>query len=370
MKSFLHLQRGETPRQVHVDLGGLKEDELGRSGFTGRVATLYHRNDPTRYRATGDYRLRDAHYTALPQSDGLRPGDGEDAAGFPLALLENDDCRLSLSRRREAMPWHYRNVDGDTLYFVHRGTGVFETEFGPLRYEPGDYVVLPKAVTWRLVPDDESGVFLVLETDDELTVPDYGLLGRNVVFDPTLLTIPEPQVIEADDREEWEIVIQHGGQHSSIFYPYHPCDVAGWKGDLFPFKFNLRDWNVILSDTIHLPPTVHQFLGARGVIVCHFLPRPAEMRVGAERLPWYHRNVDFDEVAFYHGGSFLGIPLPAGQIAHSPQGIHHGPPEPAREHSRNTHEHFSTIDWEIIAIDTVRPLRPTEAFKKAAEAKA
>ena len=30
MKSFIQLQKGETPRQAHNDLGGLKDDELGR----------------------------------------------------------------------------------------------------------------------------------------------------------------------------------------------------------------------------------------------------------------------------------------------------------------------------------------------------
>ena len=56
------------------------------------------------------------------------------------------------------MPYCYRNIDGDLLYFVHRGSGVFATEFGPLRYEPGDYVLLPKGTTFRLTgvcPNDE-----------------------------------------------------------------------------------------------------------------------------------------------------------------------------------------------------------------------
>src|SRR6266404_9264351 len=47
IRPWLQISRGRTPRQAHVDLDGLKEDELGRSGFTGRVANLYRRNDPT-----------------------------------------------------------------------------------------------------------------------------------------------------------------------------------------------------------------------------------------------------------------------------------------------------------------------------------
>ncbi|BBY07648.1 hypothetical protein MNVI_29660 [Mycobacterium noviomagense] len=47
MESFVHLRKGRTPRRLHADLDGLKDDELGRGGFTGRTANLYRRHDPT-----------------------------------------------------------------------------------------------------------------------------------------------------------------------------------------------------------------------------------------------------------------------------------------------------------------------------------
>lgn len=63
---------------------------------------------------------------------------------------------------------------------------------------------------------------------------------------------------------------------------------------------------------------------ATGVYVMNFLPKPAEGVPGTERTPWYHRNVDYDEIAFFHGGSLYGIPMPPGLISHAPQGVHHG----------------------------------------------
>ncbi len=53
MESFVHLRKGTTPHRLHADLDGLKDDELGRGGFTGRTANMYRRNDPTAYRAEG-----------------------------------------------------------------------------------------------------------------------------------------------------------------------------------------------------------------------------------------------------------------------------------------------------------------------------
>ena len=285
-------------------------------------------------------------------------------SGRERVLAREDDCRVAISRRSAPMPYYFRNVNGDEVHFVHQGTGRFETEMGTVPYEPGDYVVIPKAITYRIVPDGAENLFFVVETSDELQVPDYGPLGRHAPFDPGLVFVPEARVI--DDPNPWEIVIQHGDSLSSIRYPHDPCDVEGWKGDLFPFKLNIRDWNVISSDTLHLPPSVHQFLGARGVVVCTFLPHPAPSRVGAERVPWYHRNADFDEITFYHGGSFLGTPLPPGLFEHAPQGIHHGAPEIARVMARKTHEKHSRLEWKIVCIETTKPLVPTEAFKKLA----
>ena len=46
-----------------------------------------------------------------------------------------------------------RNADGDEVYFVHQGTGRFETDYGTLPYEPGDYVVIPTSTTYRVVPE-------------------------------------------------------------------------------------------------------------------------------------------------------------------------------------------------------------------------
>jgi homogentisate 1,2-dioxygenase len=357
MKSFVHFNKGKTPRQAHRDLDGLKDDELGRAGFSGRTAQLYRRHDPTRFEALGDYRGREVHI------DALEPTDRHDGRGAPLSLFENADCRVMLSRRSKPMPFHFRTVDGDEAYFVHRGTGRFETEFGSLEYEPGDWIVIPKAVTYRVLPDSPDNAFLIVESTLELQVPDYGILGRHAPFDPSLITVPEAAVVEGDNGAQWEVVIRHDGALSSIVYPHHPCDVEGWKGDLFPFKLNIRDWNPICSESLHLPPTVHQFLANDAVMVCHFLPRPAETRKGAERVPSYHRNADYDEIALFHGGTFLGHELPKGLLTHAPQGLHHGAPEALREYARQTHEEFDRVDWQIIAIDTRRPLRSCDAVK-------
>lgn len=357
MESFVHLRKGVTPRRLHADLGGLKDDELGRGGFTGRTANFFRRHDPTNYRALGPLRPVDV------LADQLKPADATDPAGGPLLLFSNADCRISLSRRREAMPHYVRHVDGDLLCFVHRGNGRLETEFGPLDYRPGDWIYLPKSCTWRQVPQpgDDDGTWLMIEATDEFRTPPAGPLGRHWPFDPAQVAVPEAAALDTGPQTggEYEVRLIHDGGPTSLFYPHHPLDAEGWRGDNFPFTFNIDDYNVVTSASVHLPAMVHLFMEATGVYVCNFLPKPAESAPGTERTPWYHRNVDFDEIAFFHGGSLYGAPMPPGLISHAPQGVHHGAPEKVRERARRKFDEYDTVDWKVIAVDTRRRLTPS-----------
>jgi homogentisate 1,2-dioxygenase len=376
MESFIHLRKGKTPRRLHADLDGLKDDELGRGGFTGRTANIYRRNDPTAYRSVGPLRPIDV------LSSELKPSDATDAHGGPMLMFSNADCQVLLSRRTEPMPFFVRYVDGDLLSFVHKGAGLLETEFGPLRYREGDWVYIPKACTFRQVPagaggppacggersdsGDVSGesTLLMIQATDEFRVPPPGSLGRHFPFDPSQAVIPEPEPIATGDGPqidgEYEVRLIHDGGPTMLYYQHHPLDVEGWRGDNFPFTFNIEDYNVVTSDSVHLPPTVHLFMQATGVYVMNFLPKPAEGVAGTERTPWYHRNVDYDEIAFFHGGSLYGIPMPPGLVSHAPQGVHHGAPEKARERVRRKFDDYAHVDWSVIAIDTRRRLIPSE----------
>lgn len=200
----------------------------------------------------------------------------------------------------------------------------------------------------------------MIEATDEFRVPPPGPLGRHFPFDPSQATIPEPQALDDDPaHDEYEVRLVHEGGPTTLFYQHNPLDVEGWRGDNFAFTFNIADYNVVTSDSVHLPPTVHLFMQATGVYVMNFLPKPAEGVPGTERTPWYHRNVDYDEIAFFHGGSLYGIPMPPGLISHAPQGVHHGAPEKARERARRKFDEYARVDWQVIAVDTRRRLTPS-----------
>jgi homogentisate 1,2-dioxygenase len=75
-------------------------------------------------------------------------------------------------------------------------------------------------------------------------------------------------------------------------------------------------------------------------------------------VPFYHRNIDCDEVIFYHDGDFFSRKnMGAGMVSFHPFGIHHGPHPKAAENIKTK----TMTDEYAVMVDTYRPLHPTEA---------
>ncbi len=350
MRSWIHLTRGRHVRQARVGLGELREEHISRQGFFGPVAMIYREHGPNEVvRIEGTLHPRRVVDTAR-----VEPSDQTDPRGRPEVLLSNADVSVAISRRRAAMPFAYRNTDADLLYFVHQGTGAFATEFGRLQYEPGDYVLIPKGVTFSLMPDAGDSHLLVIESPAPLTLTEHQQVGRHMPVDPTVLTVPELCDYGFPPRDEWELRVKHGGAHSSIFYRNNPLVSVGWKGDLFPYKLNIRDIIPISSDRIHLAPSAWATFEASGFMVVTFVPQMAVADLNAEELPSYHRNVDYDESVFVHAGA-SGARRP-GTLSHVPQGILHGADEAARAAFQQQRTPGMRRTLTGVSVDTERPL--------------
>jgi homogentisate 1,2-dioxygenase len=343
------IKKGLTTRQAHVGLPqGTYEEEHGRKGFYGKSAHLYHAHPPTGWiRFEGKLR---PHCFDLNE---LLPGDRDDANGAPVPFLGNHDVTLFVSRRSEPMPFYYRNADGDQLVFVHRGNGVLETDFGPMAFEKGDYLVIPRAVTHRFVPETRDNFFLIIQSRSEFDQPDRGLVGQHALYDPSVITTPDPQPF-LDNTREYEVRIKVDDEYSKVFYPFNPLDVVGWKGDLSVWKLNIRDIRPIISPRAHLPPSAHTTFVTDGAVVCSFLPRPLEEEPDALKVPFFHRNTDYDEFIFYHDGDFFSRDnIKAGMATLHPRGIHHGPhPKALKNQGKQTR-----TDESAVMLDGLNPIR-------------
>lgn len=339
------LRKGKYARQAHLNLPeGTYEEEHGRQGFYGKVSHLYRLHAPTGWtRIEGPLKPRAYNCNNIVADD------------KPHKILYNQDVTIFTQKISKDIDYYYRNADGDEVRFVHEGSGVLETDFGPLNFVKGDYLVIPRGTTYR-VKIEKPTFFLLIESYSEINQPERGILGPNALYDPSVIETPEPEVI-TDDKTEWEMKIKRLGQETSVFYPFNPIDVVGWKGDLSVWKINITDICPVISHRAHIPPSVHTSFLGNNFVICSFVPRPLESEEGALKVPFYHRNIDYDEVIFYHDGDFFSRDgIKPGTVTFHPQGIHHGPHPKALKNS-NTKE---KTDEYAVMLDTRNPLIPAE----------
>lgn len=280
-----------------------------------------------------------------------------DAVAGRRYLLGNEDIRIGVVNPTEKMSYFYRNGDGDEVLFVHVGTGKIETIFGTLAYRPGDYVVIPVGTIYRVLPDAGESKFLVIESSSWITTPkryrnEHGQLLEHSPFCERDIRGPEVLVTHTE-QGEYEVRTKSRDYLHSHIFAHHPLDVVGWDGYLYPWIFNIADFEPI-TGRIHMPPPIHQTFEANNFVICSFVPRMYDYHPEAIPAPYYHSNVDSDEVLYYVKGNFMSRKgVSEGSITLHPMGIPHGPHPGTIEASIGKKE---TLELAVM-IDTFRPLR-------------
>lgn len=342
--------RGTHSKQAHVDVPeGTYEEELGREGFFGVATHLYHKAPPTSWvEIEGECRPRAFDFNKLestPQGIVRR------------RLLHNRQVGVSMELGQGTDALYSRNADGDEVHFVHEGAGVLETEFGRLNYQAGDYLYVPRCSNYRFLGVGPQKRLVIEATNGYYSQPDRGMLGNHAIYDPGVLELPElgPSTQGPTDAKRglWQIRVQRAGRPTLISYDRNPLDVVGYKGDLSAFKLPIGAIRPIMSHRAHLAPSVHTTFVADRFVICSFVPRPLEEEAGAQRVPFFHRNVEYDEVIFYHAGDFFSRDnIRPGWVTFHPTGIHHGPhPKALANQFKKTR-----TDEYAVMIDTRDPL--------------
>ncbi|WP_163854085.1 homogentisate 1,2-dioxygenase [Paenibacillus elgii] len=367
---FYH-RMGQIPNKRHVQFkkedGSLfREQVMGTKGFSGIQSILYHHGAPTeivKAEFLGAYSIEYEDDSVLGyrhfQTEAA-PKKGDPVLGRTY-VLGNDDILLAVSSPTEPMNYYYRNGDGDELLFVHYGTGKVESMFGTLRYRPGDYIVLPIGTIYRIVPDGDDTKFLVVETNSWISTPkryrnEHGQLLEHSPFCERDIRLPETLETHTE-RGEFEVRSKTRGALHSHIYSHHPLDVVGWDGYLYPYIFNIADFEPI-TGRIHMPPPIHQTFEGHQFVVCSFVPRLYDYHPEAVPTPYFHSNVDSDEVLYYVEGNFMSRRgIEEGSITLHPSGIPHGPHPGTIEASLGKKE---TKELAVM-VDTFRPLKVVKA---------
>ncbi len=369
-------QVGEIPPKRHTQHrdpeGGLYREELmGEEGFSSDSSLLYHRGVPSAIvdsrvwelgdqRLTPNHPLKPRHLTLHALFDA--PGEG--AGACPVEgrrlVLGNADVRIAYVVTGTDPSPLYRNAIGDECVFVQEGSGTVETVFGVVPYRAGDYVVVPRATDHRWVPVEPSRLYAI-EANSHLHPPKRYLsrFGQLLEHAPYCeRDLHGPTAPHLADGADVEVLVKHRTSHgvvgTRLTYATHPFDVVGWDGCLYPYTFNIEDYMPI-TGKVHQPPPVHQVFEGANFVVCNFLPRKVDYHPLAIPVPYYHSNVDSDEVMFYVGGDYearKGSGINLGSISLHPGGHAHGPQPSAIEASLGV-DYF---EESAVMVDTFRPL--------------
>lgn len=370
-----YFRLGEIPHKPHTAWrkadGSLHHEELmGLHGFAGIQSIVYHLRPPTEIKKLGDPIPARVEWE---EQGALRPRHLRAAEFAPhgdlvegrVPLMGNDDLLISLARPEKAMEYFYRFAHGDEMLFVHDGTGHLETQFGTLDYRPGDYLIIPTGTLYRHVPD--AGVeqrILVVEAMGHMEPPkrylnNYGQFLEHSPFRERDIRPPR-ELVTHDEEGDFEVRVKARGMINRFHYGHHPLDVVGWDGHLWPYAFNIEDFEPI-TGRIHQPPPVHQTFDGPGFVVCSFVPRIFDYHPQAIPAPYHHSNVDSDEVLYYVEGHFMSRKgIDRASMTIHPNGIPHGPHPGTYEGSIGQEK----TEELAVMIDTFRPLR---FAKRAAE---
>ncbi|HEX4432652.1 MAG TPA: homogentisate 1,2-dioxygenase [Frankiaceae bacterium] len=358
----------------HRDAAGtlLFEELMGEQGFSSDSSLLYHRRLPAAIVAARPWEPPDTSTTAnlplLPRHLRLHElfaGEewkSADVVTGRRMVLGNGDVRLSYVAAGEASPL-YRNAAGDECVFVEAGQAVVETAFGALQVARGDYVILPRGTTHRWLPGDGGPLrAYCIEANSHISPPRKHLStsGQHLETAPYCerdLRAPTEPI--ASDGEGVEVLVKHraaGGAvaGSVLTHATHPFDVVGWDGCLYPYALNVSDFEP-LTGRVHQPPPAHQVFEGEGFVVCNFVPRKVDYHPLSIPAPYYHSNVDSDEVIFYCAGNYearKGSGIGPGSVSLHPAGHTHGPQPGAYEASIGA-DYFDEL---AVMVDTFRPL--------------
>ncbi len=252
--------------------------------------------------------------TAVDFVDGLvtvcRNGDPDAQAGIAIHVV-----LANRSMQRRALV----NADGEMLLVPQEGRLSVTTELGVLEAAPGQIVLVPRGMAFKVaLPDGRCRAYVCENHGAPFRLPELGPIGSNGLANPRDFIAPAA-AYEAEPGP-YEVVRRFGGRSWRCTQPGTPFNVVAWHGNLVPMLYDTAHFNTIGSISFdHPDPSIFTVLTSPsdtpGVANCDFVIFPPRWMVAEDtfRPPWYHRNVMSE---------FMGLVL--GQYDAKPEGFKPG----------------------------------------------
>jgi len=364
---------GQFPQKKHTTFrkpdGSLYWEELFSTlGFDGIYSTFHRLHQPPVVHSVKELSLNliepweDAPVAPLHYFTGRETYGGNLLTGRRYHLY-NEDCALATASFDQDPELLYRNAKADEILFVNEGEGVLQTECGSLTFGKWDYLVIPRGLVYRIDHLTPENRFFIIESNGPVETPkryrnEFGQLLEHAPFHERDLRLPQfrEPIDQVSPTKLWVKSFQRVFEYT---LGHHPFDVVGWDGYLYPWAFNIKDFNPIVGK-IHLPPPVHQVFRGKGMVVCNFVPRLFDFHEDAVPAPYYHQNVDSDEVLYYVDGDFMSRKgIEPGSVTLHPGDVPHGPQPGKVEASVGVKDCYEYA----VMVDTFKPLKLTKKVK-------
>jgi homogentisate 1,2-dioxygenase len=192
---------------------------------------------------------------------------------------------------------YFVDADGELLIVPQEGRLLVITELGRLDVAPGEIVVLPRGIRFRVeLPDGRARGYVCENYGTPFELPERGPIGANGLANERDFLAP---VAAYEDREEAvQLVQKFGGHLWAADYDHSPLDVVAWHGTYYPYKYDLANFMTIGTISFdHPDPSIFTVLTSPsdtpGLANADFVIFPPRWLVGEDtfRPPWFHRNV-------------------------------------------------------------------------------
>ena len=199
------------------------------------------------------------------------------------------------------------NADGELLIVLEQARLRFVTEFGVIEAEPGELVLIPRGVKFRVeLPGGPARGYVCENYGGSFTLPERGPIGANCLANPRDFLTP---VAAFEDRDvPTQLTVKWGGRLWRTDLGQSPLDVVAWHGNYAPFKYDMRRFNAIGSVSFdHPDPSIFSVLTAPsetpGTSNVDFVIFPERWAVAEDtfRPPWYHRNIMSEFMGLVYG---------------------------------------------------------------------
>ncbi|NIP99301.1 MAG: homogentisate 1,2-dioxygenase [Nitrospinaceae bacterium] len=271
-------------------------------------------------------------------------------------LAFNDDLTYGIGHPEHCVDTFFANNEADELFFLAEGRIHFQSLFGTLDLEAGDYLLIPRSCPYRF-RFEKAPRLVYVEAKKDLSIPkeyinDRGQLKMDAPYSERSFKTPEWDEPLFSSDEPVSIVRKRQGIFTRTDYPQNYFKMSGWDGYVYPFAINI-DRIQPKTGRVHLPPVSHMTFTGGGFAIMTFLPRVLDFDEQAVPCPFYHSSVNCDELLFYHSGDFTSRKtIGPGSISFHPSGIPHGPHPGAYKNSIG----LKKTNEQAVMVDTFAPL--------------